>query len=422
MAIVKAFKGIRPAKDKAHLVVSKSVDIYNAAYLTSKLSVNPFTFLHIIKPEFGETVKSKPGSPEQLQKIKKKFLQFIDEEILFQDTEENFYVYQQVVEGHARTGLIACASIWDYLNGKIKIHEQTFLDRVEKLKNYLEVCDFHAEPICLSYPDNKSVDEIITNILSSAPEYDFSTTNRVRHKLWKISNKKTKSEIVSAFEKIPFTYIADGHHRTASSALLGKTKKENNQHHTGEESYNFFMAVFFPQSSLKIHEYNRIVKDLNSHNKDSFLKKLTENFIIHEEGEISYTPDKKGNFSMYLEGKWYSLVVKKSSSDKLDVDLLSELVLSPILDIHNPQAEKRILYVNGYKGINELKKIVDTGKAAVGFGLYPITVSDIVKVADRNGTMPPKSTWVEPKTRSGLVIYSLTSPLSSPKGEGANSQ
>jgi len=410
MAIIKPFKGIRPAKDKVHLVASRSVDGYNNAQLSSKLAENPYTFLHVIKPEFRESVKTKPGSPEQLQKVKKKFLQFVQEGILTSDAEESFYIYEQIKDEHAFTGIIACASIWDYFNNTIKLHEQTISDREEKLKNYLEVCDFNAEPVCLCYPENKTLDALIAKIISSSPEYDFTTTDKIQHKLWKVSDKKTVNEIVSAFGKMPSVYIADGHHRTASSALLGKSLKEKNKNHTGDESYNYFMAVFFPENNLKIYEFNRIVKDLNFLTKDTFLRKLSVNFSIEERGESPYKPNKQGNFSMYVEEHWYSLTLKNTYKDKLDAELLTELILSPLLDIHDLRTDHRIFFVSGTKGISELKKIVDSRKAMAGFGLYPVTMRDVIKVADSGGTMPPKSTWVEPKMRSGLVIYSLASP------------
>lgn len=408
MAIIRPFKGIRPAKDKVHLVASRSVDGYNNAQLSSKLAENPYTFLHVIKPEFRENVKTKPGSPEQLQKVKKKFQQFVQEGILTSDAEESFYIYEQIKDGHAFRGIIACASIWDYFNNTIKLHEQTISDREQKLKNYLEVCDFNAEPVCLCYPENKTLDGLTAKIISSSPEYDFTTTDRIQHKLWKVNDKKTVNEIVSAFGKMPSVYIADGHHRTASSALLGKSLKEKNKNNKGDEPYNYFMAVFFPESNLKIYEFNRIVKDLNFLTKDIFLRKLSSNFSIEEKGTSPYKPTKPGNFSMYVEEHWYSLTLKNSYKDKLDAELLSELILSPLLDIHDLRRDHRISFISGTKGIGELKKIVDSGKASVGFGLYPVTMRDVIKVADSGGTMPPKSTWVEPKMRSGLVIYSLT--------------
>lgn len=408
MAIIKPFKGIRPSKDKVHLVASRSVDGYNAAQLHSKLSENPYTFLHVIKPDFEDAVKSRPNSPELLQKIKKKYQKFIQEGILTSDKEESFYIYQQVKNGHSFTGIIACASIWDYFSNVIKRHEQTISDREEKLKNYLEVCDFNAEPVCFCYKNNDTVSKIIASAITQEPTYDFSTTDKIEHKLWKVSDKKTVDEIIAAFEKIPAIYIADGHHRTSSSALLGKAMKEKNKNHTGNEPYNFFLAAFFPESDLKIYEFNRIVKDLNFLSKDTFLRKLSANFTIEEKGATPYQPVKKGEFSMYVEEHWYSLTLRNEYKDKLDAELLTELILSPLLDIHDLKTDKRVFFVSGTKGIGELKKIIDSGKASVGFGLYSVTMNDVIKVADANGIMPPKTTWVEPKLRSGLVVYSLT--------------
>lgn len=415
MAIIKPFRGIRPAKDKVHLVASRSVDGYNPVQMHSKLSENPYTFLHIIKPEFGSEIKSKPNSPELLKKIKKKFLQFVKRKIFMRDKEECFYIYQQNKEGYIFTGIIACGSVEDYFSNVIKKHEQTIAEREEKLKAYLEVCDFNAEPVCLCYPDNEIIDGIVSKIISEKYFYNFTTTDRIRHKLWKTNDKKIISEIISAFSKIPSVYIADGHHRCASSALLGKSLKEKNKNHTGKEPYNFFMAAFFPESNLKIYEFNRVAKDLSGLNKASFLKKLSEDFIIEEKGNQSFKPNEKNIFGMYLpadrqglENEWYSLKIKNTVEKKSDAEMLSEKILSPILNIHDLRRDKRIGFISGTKGMHELKKIIDSGKAAVGFSLFPVTMRDVIEIADANGTMPPKSTWVEPKLRSGLVIHSLS--------------
>ena len=408
MAIIKPFKGIRPSKDKVHLVASRSVDGYNAAQLHSKLSENPYTFLHVIKPDFQDVVKSKPNSPELLQKIKARYSQFVQDGILTPDDEESFYVYQQVKDRHAFTGIIACSSIWDYFGNVIKRHEQTISDREEKLKHYLEVCDFNAEPVCFCYKENETISKFIAEIVTREATYDFSTTDKIEHKLWKVSDKKTVDGIVSAFAKIPAIYIADGHHRTSSSALLGKAIKEKNKDHTGNEPYNFFMAAFFPANNLKIYEFNRIVKDLNFLSKDTFMRKLSVHFDIEEKGMNSCKAERKGNFSMYLEENWYSLTLKDEPMGKLDAEILTDLILSPLLGIHDLKTDKRIFFVSGTKGVGEMKKIIDTGKATVGFGLYPVTINDVIKVADSNGIMPPKTTWVEPKLRSGLVVYSLS--------------
>lgn len=407
MAVIRPFKGIRPSRDKVHLVASRSVDSYNAAQLTAKLNENPYTFLHVIKPEFKEPTKSKPGSIEQLQKIKAKFVQFLREGILQVDSEESFYVYRQHQNGHVFTGIIGCASIWDYFNNVIRLHEQTISEREEKLRTYLEICDFNAEPVCLCYPDTAEIEEIIIKATVLDPIYDFTTTDQIRHQLWKLSDKKNLASIISAFEKIPVVYIADGHHRTTSSSLLGKAMKMKNKNHTGNEPYNFFMAAYFPESNLQVYEFNRVVKDLNFLTKDTFLRKISVHFIVEEKGNLPYKPVKRGNMSLYLEEKWYSLTLKNLQEEKLDAELLSELILSPLLDIYDLRNDKRVLFVSGTKGMEELKKIVDSGRAMAAFGLYPATMRDIIRVADSGKTMPPKSTWVEPKMRSGLVIYSL---------------
>lgn len=407
MAVVKPFKGIRPVKDKVHLVAARSVASYSPAQLHSKLSENPFTFFHVIKPEFGELLKSKPNSPELLHKIKAKFLSFVKEGVLITDKEDCFYIYQQIKSNHAFTGIIACASVEDYYNNVIKKHEQTIVEREEILKDYLEICDFNAEPVCLCYPDNKSVDTIISEIICTDTTYDFTTTDRIRHRVWVIKDKSTIAKIANAFSNIPSIYIADGHHRCASSARLGKFHKEKNINHTGNEPYNFFMAAFFPASNLKVYEFNRIARDLNGLSLESFVKKLSDNFILEECTETICKPKEKNIFGMYLERRWFTLKLKKQNP-KPDTDLLTELILSPILNIHDLRRDRRISFLSGVQGLNTIKKIVDGKRGSVGFILNPTTIYDILKVADANGSMPPKSTWVEPKLRSGLVIYSLS--------------
>jgi uncharacterized protein (DUF1015 family) len=410
MAIIKPFKGIRPSKDKVHLVASRSIDGYNAMQLKSKLAENPYSFLHVVKPDFGEVSKNKQNALELLQKVRKKYQQFIVEGILSADREESFYIYQQIKEGHSFTGIIACVSIWDYFDNVIKRHEETIPDREEKLQQYMEECDFNAEPVCLCYPDNERVKKIICSIVSHEPLNDFFTSDKIQHRLWQVSEEETIQELIAAFEKIPALYIADGHHRTSSSALLGKALKEKNRKHNGTEPYNFFLAALFPECDLKIYEFNRVIKDLNFLSKDTFLRKLSANFSIEEKGSNSCKPTRKGEFGMYLEETWYLLTLKKEYSNKLDAELLTELILSPLLDIHDLKTDKRILFVSGVKGLGELRKIIDSGRASVGFALHSVTIRDVIKIADSNGIMPPKTTWVEPKLRSGLVVYNLHYP------------
>ena len=311
MAKIIPFKGIRPAKDKVHLVASRSLDGYKIGDLKDKLEGNPYTFLHIVHPDYNDPNKTKPGSAERLQKTKRKYLEFIHEGILEQDNLAAYYIYQQIKEDNTYTGIIGCSSIDDYLNGVIKIHEQTLTEREQKLKEYLEVCDFNAEPVLFSYPNDKVIDTITQRTIANDATFDFTTTDRVRHKLWVLNDTKQVKEIEDRFAKIPAIYIADGHHRSASSSLLGKSRKEKNKKHTGNEAYNFYLGVFFPEDQLKIYDFNRVVKDLNGLSTVDFIKKLSEKFEVQEKGKEIYKASSLHNFSLYVDGKWYSLSAKK---------------------------------------------------------------------------------------------------------------
>ena len=419
MAIIKPFKGLRPVKDKVHLVASRSVDTYTYSELNDKLGGNPFTFLHIIKPKMGLEEKSQANA--QLKKIKLTFNNFVKEGIFISDAESSLYVYCQEKNGHSYTGIIGCAAIDDYLNGVIKVHEQTLTNKEEKLRDYLEICDFNAEPVCLTYASDKNINTVIENITAEEPIYDFTTTDKARHKLWMVSDKKKIDIISEGFKNISSIYIADGHHRSASSALLAKKKREQNPDYSGSESFNYFLAIFFTEDQLKIYDFNRVVKDLNGLDKEVFLERVSQRFHVVDKGENIYKAERFHNMSMYLEGKWYSLELieesgerrlekqetRNKSKEKLDADILSEYILGPILNITDLKTNKRIGFVSGIKGMEELKNMVDSGKMKVAFGLFPVTMQQLKNIADAGGTMPPKSTWIEPKLRSGLVVYSL---------------
>ncbi len=413
MATIIPFKGIRPSNDKSHLVPSRSIDNYTATELQIELASNPFTFLHIINPDFEGHKKTKPGSDERLFKTKEKFHQFIKEKILIQDSKQCYYIYQQNKDGNTYTGIIGCSNIDDYFNGTIKIHEQTLSEREEKLKHYLDVCEFNAEPVLFSYPNDEVINEITLKLTLAEPEYNFTTNDKVNHKLWIVSDEIIISHIYEQFSKIKQVYIADGHHRSASSALLGKSRRNKNPNYSGKEPFNFYLGIFFPETQLKIFDFNRVVKDLNNLSVNEFISKISEKFILTEKGTAIYKPIKKYNYSMYLEGKWYSLDAKKEivHSDKpledLDASILSEHILSPILNINDLRKDKRICFVSGIKGMTELKNLVDSFHFKVGFGLYPIAMKQMKYIADSNKIMPPKTTWVEPKMRSGMVVYSL---------------
>ncbi|MDI1355498.1 MAG: DUF1015 family protein [bacterium] len=413
MATVLPFKAIRPAKDKVHLVPSRSVEGYNAVEIKEKLLGNPYTFLHVINPDFDDGVKTLPGSQERLTKVKKNFKQFLKEEILMHDEKAAYYIYRQIKSGMEYIGIIACTSIDDYMNGIIKVHEQTITQREEKLREYLEVCEFNAEPVLFCYPHDETLEAVITSISQTQPEYDFSTTDRAHHTLWVVNDDILVNIIRRRFESIPAVYIADGHHRSASSTLLGNERRKLQKVTTGKEAFNYYLGVFFDEAHLKIYDYNRLVQDMNGLTEAELLTKLRLKFNVSEVKQEIFKPEKKHELSMYVAGKWYSLLAKEgtyNSADpvgSLDASILTEHVLSPLFNIHDLKTDKRMGFVPGVKGAEELKKKVDEGKAAVAFGLYAVTMEQLRWIADTNNIMPPKSTWVEPKMRSGLVIYSF---------------
>jgi uncharacterized protein (DUF1015 family) len=413
MANIIPFKALRPVPDKVHLVASRSVDGYNSSELKDKLAGNPYTFLHVINPDYKDGVKTKPGSKERLQKVKKSFKSFVAEEVFMQDTKSCYYIYRQMKEGNTYTGIIACTGIDDYFNGIIKKHEQTLTHREEKLKEYLDVCEFNAEPVLFCYPNDQEIDHITTSYTQTRADYDFTTTDKVRHTLWIVSLEKDTFVIQKRFSSIPGIYIADGHHRSASSALLGKSRREKIKSYSGTEAFNFYLGVFFPETQLKIFDYNRVVKDLNQLSESEFINKLRESFSITKINTDDFKPCKKHELSLYLNGSWYSLKVNEGIYNpndpvgSLDAAILTEQILSPILNIHDLKTDKRIGFIPGIKGSKELKKQVDEGKYAAAFGLFPVTMDHLKWIADTNNIMPPKSTWVEPKMRSGLVVYSF---------------
>ncbi len=413
MATVIPFKAIRPERDKVHLVASRSIDGYNTSELRDKLSANPYSFLHVINPDFEDGIKTKPGSKERLQKVKKRFKAFVKEKIFLRDEKPCYYLYRQIKNNNTYIGIIACTSIDDYMNGTIKVHEQTLTQREEKLKDYLEVCQFNAEPVLFCYPNDEAIDELCNDIVTYIPDYDFTTTDRVRHSVWVINKSKSIQLLQEQFSKIPSIYIADGHHRSASSSLLGRLRRSQQKEYTGTEAFNYYLGVFFPESQLRIYDYNRIVKDLGEVTVSDLLESIKLKFEVTEINQTLFKPTVKHELSMYTEGKWYSLKAKEGvykSDDpvgSLDASILTNYILSPILGIHDLKIDKRVGFISGIKGPEALKASVDDGKAEVAFGLYPVTMEHLKWIADTNQIMPPKSTWVEPKMRSGLLIYSL---------------
>ena len=413
MAVIKPFKGITPTAENASQVVSRPFDFYSKEQREVILDENPISFLHIIVPEHKSIFKSEPNSDELFRKSKSMFENFLDQKILVQDAQPSLYVYTQVIKGKSHTGIIGCASVEDYKNNVIRKHEHTITEREEILKNYLKVCDINAEPICMTYRQSSEIESITDEITERKPEFNFITADGIRHKLWKINKEKEVERITDSFARIPNIYIADGHHRCASSALLAEEMKAKNPHHTGQEVYNYFMAIFFPDNELEICEYNRIVKDLNGLNVQRFTEKVSENFKVKPKGKEEVKPEKPKEFGLYLEHNWYLLELRNRKLNEgnpvksLDVSILTELILSPILGIEDQRTDKRIGFVSGIKGVAELMRRVDSGNWGIAFTLFPVQGEQFYKIADGGFFMPPKSTWIEPKLRSGLVVYDL---------------
>ena len=412
MAKIIPFKAIRPVRDKAYLVSSMPAYIYPKHILEAKLESNPYTFLHVINPEFGADNKTQPNSIERFEKVKEKFDEFFQQEIFTQDKTDCYYIYRQITSTNTYLGIITGIAVDDYLNGNIKIHEHTLTQREETFKTYLDVCQFNAEPVLLTYEDNSIVDSIINKYINTRSEYEFCTTHHIKQDLWLVSDAADIKTITDAFAGIEKIYIADGHHRSSSSVLYAQSKREENPTYNPTDKFNYFLAFLIAESKLNIIEYNRTVSSLNEHSLESFLEAVSELFDV-EEKKDDFSPTKRHNFSMYLAGKWYSITAKKGTYDEndivgnLDARILTTNILKPILGITDLKTDNRIEFMEGTKGAEGLKNKVDNEEAIVAFGLYPVSIEQLKAVADANNIMPPKSTWIEPKMRSGLTIYSL---------------
>ncbi|MFN8207125.1 MAG: DUF1015 family protein [Bacteroidales bacterium] len=414
MAILKPFRGIRPVKEKAAFVASRPYDVLNKAEARIEAAGNPWSFLHVIKPEMDLPDTIHEYDPAVYNQGINTFKRMQAEGLFLQDEQECLYVYAQTMNGRTQYGLVGCAAVEDYLNDIIKKHELTRPDKEEDRKNHIRVSSYHYEPVFFAYHPVKEIDEIIASVTSAPAEYDFTSADGFGHHFWVIRDKILIRKLTGLFgSKVRYTYVADGHHRTAAAALVGKERKEANKSHTGKEEYNYFLAVHFPANQLAIIDYNRLVKDLNGQTKEQFLSKLSDYFELKEKGTEIYSPAALHNFSMYIDGKWYSLSAKNHTYDDndpircLDVTVLSDFVLDKILGITDLRKSKRIDFVGGIRGLGELKKRVDSGEMVVAFALYPVTMKQLMDIADTGNIMPPKTTWFEPKLRSGLVIHSL---------------
>ena len=413
MAKVKPFKGIRPPKHLVEEVVSRPYDVLNSEEARQEAAGNEKSLYRIIKPEIDFEPGTDEHDPKVYDKAAANFRMFRDNGWLVQDDQENYYIYAQTMDGRTQYGFVVAAWVDDYMEGRIKKHELTRRDKEEDRMKHVRINNANIEPVFFAFPDNEALEEIIRTVTKEEPEYDFLAPDGFGHTMWKISDPKLIETITAEFEKIPNLYIADGHHRSAAAALVGAEKAKNNPNHKGDEEYNYFMAVAFPASHLKIIDYNRVVKDLNGLTEQEFLDKLKENFIVEEKGTEIYTPEKLHNFSLYLGGKWYSLTAKEGTYDDkdpigvLDVTVSSNLILRDILGITDLRSDKRIDFVGGIRGLGELKKRVDSGEMKMALALYPVTMEQLIDIADSGNIMPPKTTWFEPKLRSGLVIHEL---------------
>ncbi len=414
MVVIKPFKGIRPVKEKAEQVASPPYDVIERDEAKEVAKDNENSFLRIVKPEIDFSDDVGEYDTQVIEKGKENIQRMIDQGIFVQDDERLMYVYAQTMKGNTQYGLVACASVEDYVNNRIKKHELTRPDKEEGRKNHVRVSNMNYEPVFFAYPPVNEIDQIVEEVVSNNdPEYDFTDENDFRHTFWVINDLQKVDKIEQLFkEKVDSTYVADGHHRTAAAALVGEERKKNNPNHTGNEEYNFFLAVHFPSNQLNIIDYNRVVKDLNNLSKKEFLNKLSDYFDIEENGSQQYKPTAIHTFGMYLDGQWYKLTAKKGTYTddpigQLDVTILSKCVLEPILGIEDLRKSKRIDFVGGIRGLDPLEEKVNSGQMAVSFALYPVTMEQIINIADTGNIMPPKTTWFEPKLKSGLVIHSL---------------
>mgnify|MGYP005994331547 FL=1 len=410
MAIVKPFKAVRAKRDKIALVSTKSREIYTPEMLDAKLAFNPYTFLHVINPGYKYHKQDISGEL-RFKLVHNRYLEFKEEKYFLQDESPAFYIYQKDTLTNSFCGIISATSVDDYNNEIIKKHEGTLQEREVLFENYLKNTGFNAEPVLLTYPDNSKVEKIIKKYQQERAEYEFATTDKEAHKLWVVKDNNDINDIIEAFKEVETLYIADGHHRSTSSCLLAKHKAEENPNHTGDEDYNFFMSYLLPESQLSIYEFNRFIRDLNGLTPDEFLIELDTFFRIENRGQELYKPSKKHHFSMYLNGEFYSLYLRKSSYEftnslsKLDAEILYQTVLKPILGIHDIRNDSKIIYSQNKSDSLELKTKVDTGDFQVSFGMLATDITELKSIVDAGMLMPPKTTYIEPKLRSALTIY-----------------
>lgn len=413
MATVKPFKGLRPPRELVTQVASRPYDVLNSEEARAEAEGNPRSLYHIIKPEIDFEPGTDEHDPKVYDKAVENFRMFQDKGWLVSDDSEHYYIYAQTMDGRTQYGIVVAASVDDYMNGRIKKHELTRRDKEEDRMKHVRVNNANIEPVFFAFPDNEILEKIISDATSGEPEYDFTAPDGFGHRFWVIDDERLIAAITEEFSRIPYLYIADGHHRTAAAALVGNEKAKANPAHRGDEEYNYFLAVAFPASHLKIIDYNRLVRDLNGLTPAEFLTALEKDFTVSPKGKETYRPEQLHDFSLYLDGEWYSLTPREGRYDDsdpigvLDVTISSNLILRDILGIHDLRSDKRIDFVGGIRGLGELKRRVDSGEMAMALALYPVSMKQLMDIADTGNIMPPKTTWFEPKLRSGLVIHKL---------------
>lgn len=415
MATIKPFKGIRPPKELIKQIESRPYDVLNSEEAREEAKGNEKSLYHIIKPEIDFEVGTSEYDPRVYEQAAKNFENFQEKGWLVQDEKDHYYIYAQTMNNKTQYGLVVGAYVNDYLDGTIKKHELTRKDKEEDRMKHVRVCDANIEPVFFAYPDNAALDQLIMRYAATAPEYDFiAPIDGFRHQFWIVENAEDINLITTEFEKMPALYIADGHHRSAAAALVGAEKAKQNPNHKGDEEYNYFMAVCFQASQLTILDYNRVVTDLNGLTEQEFLTQLEKDFVVEDKGTDIYRPNALHNFSLYLNKHWYSLTAKDGTFDNsdpigvLDVDISSRLIFDCILGIKDFRTDKRIDFVGGLRGLEELKRRVDSGEMQMALALYPVSMQQIMDIANTGNIMPPKATWFEPKLRSGLVIHKLS--------------
>ena len=414
MATIKPFRGIRPPKHLVEAVESRPYDVLDSAEARLEAGDNEKSLYHIIKPEINFPEGTSEYDPRVYESAADNFRKFQERGWLVQDDKEQYYIYAQTMEGKTQYGLVVGARVDDYLSGVIKKHELTRRDKEEDRMKHVRVNNANIEPVFFAYPDNEVLNSLIMRYAATAPEYDFiAPVDGFRHRFWVIADDADIATVTEEFAKMPALYIADGHHRSAAAALVGAEKARQNPDHRGDEEYNYFMAVCFQASQLTILDYNRVVKDLNGMSSEEFLAALAKNFVVEDKGTECYKPQRLHEFSLYLDGRWYSLKAKEGTFNDadpigvLDVDISSRLILDDLLDIKDLRSDKRIDFVGGLRGLGELKRRVDSGEMRMALALYPVSMQQIMDIADSGKIMPPKATWFEPKLRSGLVIHKL---------------